>query len=82
MLYDDRGENPGVKFNDADLIGLPIRITIGDRSLKKGQVEVKLRREEKAADVPVESAVEHVTGRVQELRAELEARVVEVPYSD
>ena len=82
VLYDDRGENPGVKFNDADLVGLPIRITIGDRSLKKGQVEIKLRREEKAADVPVESAVEHVTGRVRELRAELEARVVEVPYTD
>ena len=82
VLYDDRGENPGVKFNDADLIGLPIRITIGDRSLKKGQVEVKLRREEKAADVPVEGAVEHVTGRVRELRAELDARVVEVPYTD
>ena len=82
VLYDDRGENPGVKFNDADLIGLPIRITIGGRSLKKGQVEIKLRREEKAADVPVESAVEHVIERVRELRAELDATVVEVPYTD
>ena len=82
VLYDDRGENPGVKFNDADLIGLPIRITIGDRSLKKGQAEIKLRRQEKAAEVPVESAVEHVIERARELRAELEARVVEVPYTD
>ncbi len=82
VLYDDRGENPGVKFNDADLIGLPIRITIGDRSLKKGQVEIKLRRQEKAAEVPVESAVEHVIERARELRAELDARVVAVPYTD
>ena len=33
VLYDDRDESPGVKFNDADLIGIPLRLTVGDRSL-------------------------------------------------
>ncbi|MDD4573734.1 MAG: His/Gly/Thr/Pro-type tRNA ligase C-terminal domain-containing protein, partial [Sphaerochaeta sp.] len=43
VLYDDRKDSAGVKFADADLIGLPIRITVGNRSLKEGKVEVKLR---------------------------------------
>ncbi len=45
MLLDDRPERAGVKFNDADLIGMPIRITIGDKSLKDGKVELKARSE-------------------------------------
>ena len=43
MLYDDRLESPGVKFNDADLIGLPIRLTVSDRALKAGGVELNGR---------------------------------------
>lgn len=43
VLYDDRKETAGVKFADADLIGLPIRITLGNRSYKEGKVEVKYR---------------------------------------
>lgn len=43
VLYDDRSESPGVKFNDADLIGVPIRLTVSERSLKAGGVEQKLR---------------------------------------
>ncbi len=42
-LYDDRDETPGVKFKDADLIGIPLRITIGKKGLKNGNVEIKLR---------------------------------------
>ncbi len=45
VLYDDRDESAGVKFNDADLLGMPIRVTISERSLKQGGAEVKLRRE-------------------------------------
>ncbi|MCB0209209.1 MAG: proline--tRNA ligase [Anaerolineae bacterium] len=48
VLYDDRKESPGVKFSDADLIGIPWRITISARSLKNGGVEVKQRREPNA----------------------------------
>jgi prolyl-tRNA synthetase len=44
VLYDDRDERAGVKFNDADLIGLPVRVAVGERGLKDGVVECKLRR--------------------------------------
>ncbi len=47
VLLDDRDERPGVKFNDADLIGIPIRITIGDKSLDNNQVELKTRTQPK-----------------------------------
>jgi prolyl-tRNA synthetase len=43
VLYDDRDESPGVKFKDADLIGLPVRVTISERSLKSGGIEFKIR---------------------------------------
>ena len=43
VLYDDRDESAGVKFNDADLVGLPVRLLISDRLLAAGQVEIKRR---------------------------------------
>jgi len=43
VLLDDRDERPGVKFKDADLIGIPIRVGIGERSLAKGEIEIKRR---------------------------------------
>ena len=46
VLFDDRKETAGVKFADADLIGVPIRITLGNRSYKEGKCEVKLRSNE------------------------------------
>ncbi|MFQ6041429.1 MAG: proline--tRNA ligase [Candidatus Poribacteria bacterium] len=45
VLFDDRGESPGVKFKDADLLGIPIRLAISGRTLREDSVEVKLRRE-------------------------------------
>jgi prolyl-tRNA synthetase len=82
VLLDDRRENPGVKFNDADLIGIPVRLTVGDRGLKKGVVEFKLRRDSERSEVPVDQAVEHVINAVRQLERELSNRVVEVPYSE
>ncbi len=58
VLYDDRNASPGVKFADADLIGLPLRITVSPRSLRNGGVEVKERPGEEARVVPPEEAVE------------------------
>ena len=55
-LSDDRDERPGVKFNDADLIGAPLRITVGPRGLRDGEVELKLRSEAEARNAPLESA--------------------------
>lgn len=43
VLFDDRGERAGVKFNDADLVGCPIRVTVGEKALNEGMVELKLR---------------------------------------
>ena len=45
VLFDDRDERAGVKFNDADLIGCPIRLTVGEKNLKAGMVELKPRKE-------------------------------------
>ena len=58
-LLDDRDERPGVKFKDAELIGIPWRITVG-KKLAQGQVEVVERRGKKSADVPVGEAVEFI----------------------
>jgi prolyl-tRNA synthetase len=44
VLFDDREETPGVKFKDADLTGIPLRLTLGEKNLKKGLVEIKKRR--------------------------------------
>jgi prolyl-tRNA synthetase len=81
VLYDDRKENPGVKFNDADLIGCPVRITVGDRGLKNGIMELKVRAEEgKGTEVPVAEVVGRVDAVLEELRGAIEATVVDVPY--
>ncbi|MCA9278893.1 MAG: proline--tRNA ligase [Phycisphaerales bacterium] len=61
VLIDDRIERPGVKFKDADLIGIPARITIGDKALEAGGVEFKLRSDEGKGDVvPHADVVSHV----------------------
>ncbi len=57
VLYDDRAESAGIKFNDADLIGLPIRIVVSKRTLAKGAVEWKLRAEQESRMVPLEEAI-------------------------
>ncbi len=63
VLYDDRDERPGVKFKDGDLIGLPVRVTVGAKSLADGKVEVSLRRDREKLAIPVAEAV----GKVMEL---------------
>ena len=60
VLLDDRDERAGVKFNDADLIGIPIRITVGSRGLARGEVEIKIRKEPERKDVAIENLVEFV----------------------
>jgi len=63
VLLDDRQERAGVKFNDADLIGLPLRLTVGERALREGRVEIKERRGQEVRLV----ALEAVTGAVSAL---------------
>jgi prolyl-tRNA synthetase len=69
VLYDDREETPGVKFKDADLIGIPLRVTLGEKNLKKGLVEVKKRRTGEILLVKKEEAVSQIKEMiVQEIR--------------
>jgi prolyl-tRNA synthetase len=56
VLYDDRPESPGVKFNDADLLGIPVRVTVSPRSLDKDSVEVKRRSSAEVDLVPYADA--------------------------
>jgi len=65
VLFDDRSESPGVKFNDADLMGIPVRVTVSPRTVEKDSVEVKLRAEKKAEIVPLGD----LTARLRELTA-------------
>ena len=60
VLFDDRDERAGVKFNDADLIGCPIRITVGEKNLKVGMVELKPRKEKANTLVRIENLVEEI----------------------
>jgi prolyl-tRNA synthetase len=62
VLVDDRDERPGVKFKDADLIGLPLRIVISERSLAKGQIEIKRRTEKDPVMVAVSDAGKEIIG--------------------
>ena len=64
VLLDDRGERPGVMFADLELIGIPHRITIGDRGLKEGRVEYQGRRDAAATPVPVAEIATFVKGRL------------------
>jgi prolyl-tRNA synthetase len=59
-LYDDRDERAGVKFNDADLLGIPLRLTVGAKGLKSGALELKLRRNGELREIPVESVAQGV----------------------
>lgn len=70
VLYDDRNERAGVKFNDADLIGCPIRLSVSPRTLAKGEAELKPRAATAATFLPLGEAVSAVTHALAELRAE------------
>ncbi|MEO8487105.1 MAG: proline--tRNA ligase [Betaproteobacteria bacterium] len=64
VLLDDRGERPGVMFADLELIGIPLRVTIGDRGLKDGRVEVQGRRETAATPVAIADLDRHLRQRL------------------
>jgi prolyl-tRNA synthetase len=67
-ILDDREERPGVKFKDGDLIGIPFRVTIGERALKEGNVEIKMRTNKEAIKVKKEEALERVMEYVETAR--------------
>ncbi len=60
ILFDDREERAGIKFNDADLIGCPIRITIGERGLENGQAELKMRKTGESMNIDLDAIPTHI----------------------
>ncbi len=81
VLYDDRDESPGVKFNDADLIGCPMRITVSERALAQGGVEIKLRRDQAKDIVPLQETLARLRSEIAALEAEILNKVVPVEYN-
>ncbi|MEA2103446.1 MAG: proline--tRNA ligase [Candidatus Cloacimonadota bacterium] len=72
VLYDDREVQPGVKFNDADLLGIPIQIVIGSRGFKNKTVEMKLRQDGKKQEVPLDEINAKVQSLIKQLFEEIE----------
>jgi prolyl-tRNA synthetase len=75
VLYDDRRESLGAKFKDADLIGIPLRLTLTPRSLQRGGVEIKARGEAESHVVPIDDVVEVVRSRLADLERIIESAV-------
>ncbi len=73
VLYDDRNARPGVQFADADLLGVPIRLIVGERNLKDGNLEWKRRDTGDSGTIPLDNAVETVAGWVGEAIAQIES---------
>ncbi|HKD19833.1 MAG TPA: proline--tRNA ligase [Thermoanaerobaculia bacterium] len=66
VFYDDRDERPGVMFADMELIGIPHRVTIGERGLKDGQLEYKGRRDAQAQAIPLQDAINSIKSKICE----------------
>jgi prolyl-tRNA synthetase len=74
VLLDDRILRGGVKFKDADLIGIPVRVTVGKRSVAEGNVEIKLRNESESQTVPIEKATDEAIKLVGSLKEQLKTK--------
>lgn len=69
VIVDDRDERPGVKFKDADLIGIPLRLTVGGRGLKEGVIELKWRADKEARKIPVAEAEALIAAEIKKAGA-------------
>jgi prolyl-tRNA synthetase len=76
VLFDDRDERPGVQFADADLIGLPLRVTISERSLRNGGIEVKRRDGDDPTTVADDEIIEYLSGELTAMADAISASVV------
>jgi len=70
VLLDDRDERPGSKFADADLLGIPLRVTVGSRALQEGALELQERRSGERTLLPLAEAAERIVARVRAAVAE------------
>ncbi|MCB1105151.1 MAG: proline--tRNA ligase, partial [Cephaloticoccus sp.] len=69
VIVDDRDERPGVKFKDADLIGIPLRLTVGGRGLKEGVIELKWRADKEARKIPLAEAEALIAAEIKKVGA-------------
>ncbi|WP_300367571.1 proline--tRNA ligase [Brachyspira sp.] len=74
-IFDDRKERFGVKLNDSDLIGIPMRIIVGKKSLQKNVVEFKLRSSSESVEVKIEDIIEYVKNKKKELFDEINSKL-------
>ena len=68
VILDDRDERPGVKFKDADLIGYPVRVVLGKKTLDNGQIEVKARKTGSIRMLPADDFVDGIRAILEELK--------------
>jgi prolyl-tRNA synthetase len=80
VLFDDRDESPGVKFNDADLMGIPLRLTVGHRALQEGGVETKLRNSADKNLISLDEIIDKVKEIIQSLYQEIEGDLTKVEF--
>ncbi len=74
VLFDERKESPGVKFADADLLGIPVRVTLGNRGFKEGNLELKYRSDlSETHTIPIDESIEELVRIVQELKDSITA---------
>jgi prolyl-tRNA synthetase len=67
VILDDRDARPGVMFAEWELIGVPLRVTVGDRGLADGVVELQGRRDAEAAKISVDSALKEILDKLETL---------------
>ncbi len=82
VLFDDRDRSPGVKFNDADLIGLPLRLTVAARGLQQQSVELKRRDQKDRELIPLADIIPTLKTRIATMEAEIMAKVAAVPFRE
>ena len=70
VIWDDRDASPGFKFKDADLVGIPIRIIVGDRKVKNGLVELQIRKDGSREDLRIEDSISYVADLVRRMKKE------------
>jgi prolyl-tRNA synthetase len=80
VLYDDRLESPGIKFNDADLIGIPIRLTVAERSIQQGGIELKRRAQTSRRFIPIDEVLNQILKEIEEMEDEISKKVIEIKF--
>jgi prolyl-tRNA synthetase len=84
VLFDDREESPGVKFNDADLIGLPIRVTVSSRGIQEGVIEFKRRDQDKSQKqlIALDKVIPVIQSEKTRLESEIQTNITQMPYKE